>query len=147
HAPLPGRRWWPNLRDPLMWKLGLVTGGGSAMYFAVNSFLPVLLTQRGHAGLIAAALAAINLGQIPPTLILMAGARRMGLSKLSYVLIGLVAAAASVGILATHGTLLVICSGVIGFCGGFTITLGLALPALLAPAEDVHRLAGAMLAV
>src|SRR5699024_8431354 len=33
NPPSPARgRWWPDWRDPLLWKLGLVTGGGSAIY-------------------------------------------------------------------------------------------------------------------
>lgn len=146
-APPPAARWWPDWRDPRMWKLGLVTGGGSAMYYAVNGFLPGFLQHAGAAALITPALAAVNLGQIPPTIALLFGAKRIGLSRVTYIVLGVAAAAAALGILLTHGAVLVTCCAVLGMCCGSTITLGLALPALLAPAEDVHRLAGAMLAV
>lgn len=146
-APAPAARWWPDWRDGRMWKLGLVTGGGSAMYYAVNGFLPGFLEHAGTSALITPALAAVNLGQIPPTIVLLFGARRVGLSRGTYIVLGLVAAAAAVGIVTTHGVALVACCAIIGMCCGSTITLGLALPALLGDAGDVHRLAGAMLAV
>src|SRR6476661_1465193 len=39
-APL---RWWPNWRDPLIWKLGIALGAANAMYFTANAFLPDFL--------------------------------------------------------------------------------------------------------
>src|SRR6185312_14641001 len=40
------RRWWPDWRNMLIWRLGLMLGTVNAMYFATNAFIPDYL--RGH---------------------------------------------------------------------------------------------------
>ena len=39
-APVAGRRWWPDWRRPLIWRLGLILGSVNATYFVTNAFLP-----------------------------------------------------------------------------------------------------------
>src|SRR5262249_31334236 len=53
-------RWWPDWTSGLLWRLGLVFGGITSIYFTTNGFLPVYLTSTGHADLIGSALTAIN---------------------------------------------------------------------------------------
>src|SRR3954447_1046495 len=33
----PAQRWWPDWRDPLIWRLGIVLGSVNAMYFSANA--------------------------------------------------------------------------------------------------------------
>ncbi len=44
-APIAGRRWWPDWRRPLIWRLGLILGSVNAMYFVTNAF-PARLRRR-----------------------------------------------------------------------------------------------------
>ncbi len=46
------RRWWPDWRQPLIWRLGLILGSVNAMYFVTNAFLPDYVTAAGRPDLI-----------------------------------------------------------------------------------------------
>ena len=71
------QRWWPDWRDPLIWRLGIALGSVNAMYFSANAFLPDYLHHIGRADLVSAALTALNVGQIPASLLLLAVAGRL----------------------------------------------------------------------
>jgi CP family cyanate transporter-like MFS transporter len=42
------RRWWPDWRDTLIWRLGIMLGTINATYFATNAFLPDYLRGNGQ---------------------------------------------------------------------------------------------------
>ena len=46
-APVGGRRWWPDWRRPLIWRLGLILGSVNATYFVTNAFLPDYMIADG----------------------------------------------------------------------------------------------------
>ena len=46
------RRWWPDWRSGLIWRLGLMFGGNNATYFAANGFIPDYLHHIGRPELI-----------------------------------------------------------------------------------------------
>ena len=80
-APAPAQkapqRWWPDWNDPLIWRLGIALGVANAMYFTANAFLPDYLHHLGRADLVSAALTALNVGQIPASLLLLAVAGKL----------------------------------------------------------------------
>jgi CP family cyanate transporter-like MFS transporter len=47
--------WWPDWRSPITWRLGIISGGCSSIYFTTNAFLPDLLRGLGRAELLNAA--------------------------------------------------------------------------------------------
>ncbi len=63
-APAVQRRWWPDWRDPLIWRLGLILGSVNTAYFVTNAFLPDYVTAAGRPDLVAPALTAINLAPV-----------------------------------------------------------------------------------
>ncbi len=65
------RRWWPDWRRPLIWKLGLILGSVNATYFVSNAFLADYMTVDGRPDLISSALTAINLGQLPAAFLML----------------------------------------------------------------------------
>ena len=141
------QRWWPDWSDPLIWKLGIALGSANAMYFTTNAFLPDYLHHLGRADLVSPALTALNVGQIPASLILLAIAGRIERSIWPHILCGAVAIAAMTGIIMLPGPGIVVCAGVVGFCAASILILMLAMPALLAPQGEVHRVAGAMFTI
>ena len=141
------RRWWPDWHDPLTWKLGFIAGFASSLYFAVNAFLPDYLRWRGRPDLLGPALAALNWVQIPASLLMLAFASRLTLKRWPFVALASLAIVAIAGLLAMPDGWIVGWAGLIGFCNAFLLILTLALPPLLGKAEDVHRLAAAMLAI
>ena len=82
--PRASRRWMPDFRNPLIWRIGLLLGSVNATYFALNGFLPDYLTHTGRPDLINAALTALNLGQLPASFLLLASADRMVRTVWSY---------------------------------------------------------------
>ena len=71
------RKWWPDWRSPLTWRLGLMFGANNATYFAANAFIPDYMHHIGRPDLISAALSALNIGQLPASFILLGVAGRL----------------------------------------------------------------------
>jgi MFS transporter, CP family, cyanate transporter len=146
-APKAPPRWWPDWRDPLIWKLGLALGAANAMYFTTNAFLPDYLHHLGRGDLVSAALTALNVGQIPASFLLLAIAHRIERSIWPHIVCGATAMAAVAGIMVLPPAGVVACAAVVGFCASAILILMLAMPALLAPPGEVHRVAGAMFTI
>ena len=79
----PRRRWWPDWRNHLIWRLGFMLGTVNAVYFSTNAFLPDYLRAHGQGEWISAALSALNMGQLPASFLLLAiaGASAPSLSR------------------------------------------------------------------
>lgn len=136
HSP---RRWMPDWRRGLVWRLGILFCCINAIYFAVNAFIPIYLTSHGRADLISATLTALNFGQIPASLLLLGGARRLERRAWAYVASGLVSFAAVVALAFAIGPLTPLWAGILGFSDAAALILGLTLPPLLCAPEDVAR--------
>jgi CP family cyanate transporter-like MFS transporter len=141
------RRWWPDWNDPLIWKLGLMLGAVNAMYFGTNAFIPDYLTRTGQAEWISATLTALNVGQLPASFVLLGVAGRLERAAWPYVVCGVVSIAAMIGMLAGTGMLVVASAATLGCFVAATLILALALPPLLAPPDDVHRVTAAMFTI
>jgi CP family cyanate transporter-like MFS transporter len=148
HGPLSGpRRWWPDWGDPLTWKLGLMSGFASSLYFATNAFLPDYLSDRGRADLLGPSLSALNWVQIPASILLLVFAERLTRRRWPFIALSSTATTAVLGLLFMSDAWFVAWSGVLGFCNAFMLILTLALPPLIARPEDVSRLSAAVLAI
>jgi CP family cyanate transporter-like MFS transporter len=141
------RRWWPDWRDKRTWQLGLAQGGGSALYFGCNAFIPDYLHAIGQPDLVNACLTALNAGQLPASLLLLVVARHLAGRKEPLVAAALVAFLCLAGLLAPVPAVMIASAAVMGFAAAFVLILTLALPPMLAPADDVHRLSAGMLAI
>ncbi|HMK81978.1 MAG TPA: MFS transporter [Xanthobacteraceae bacterium] len=140
-------RWWPDWRDPLIWKLGIALGAANAMYFTANAFLPDYLHHLQRPDLVSAALTALNIGQIPASLLLLAIAGRLERRAWPLVICGAASLAAIIGIGVLPVDGVVICAAVLGSFNAAVLILMLALPPLLAPPQDVHRVSAAMFTI
>jgi CP family cyanate transporter-like MFS transporter len=141
------RKWWPDWRNMLIWRLGIMLGTINAVYFATNAFLPDYLRSIGQGEWISAALTALNLGQLPASFILLAVAGRLERAAWPYVSCGLLCVLATGGIVFGSGVTIIIAAAVIGFAAAGILILVLALPPLLSPPDDVHRVTAAMFTI
>ena len=141
------QRWWPDWHDPLIWRLGIALGVANAMYFTANAFLPDYLHHLGRADLVSAALTALNVGQIPASLLLLAVAGKLERAIWPHIVCGAGALAAVIGIVLLPGHGIVACAAILGFFNAAILILMLAMPPLLAPPEDVHRVSAAMFTI
>lgn len=147
NAAIVRRRWWPDWNSPLIWRLGIMLGTTNATYFATNAFIPDYLRLNGQSEWISPALTALNLGQLPASLLLLAVAGRLERKIWPYVACGVVCAAATAGIVYGTGPWIVVSAALQGFGGAAILILALALPPLLSPPEDVHRTTAAMFTI
>ena len=135
--------WWPNWKDPLIWRLGMIFGSVNALYFGTNAFLPDHLKASNGAHLIDGALFALNLGQLPASLIILAISKRLERRLWPYLACALLAMASMAGMVFMVGAATLVWAGLFGFAMGAAFTLGLALPPLLCEPRDVGRVSAA----
>jgi CP family cyanate transporter-like MFS transporter len=141
------RRWWPDWRDPLTWRLGLLSGYASSLYFCNNAFLPDYLAARGRTDLLNPALSALNWVQMPASVLMLMYAQRLTMKRWPFLALQAASIAALLGLLGMGDAWIVAWAGVIGFCNAFLLILTLALPPLLSKPHDVHRLSAAMITI
>jgi CP family cyanate transporter-like MFS transporter len=142
-----GRLWWPDWRDAQTWQVGLILGGGSSIYFAANAFIPDYLHATGADNLIGACLTSLNAGQLPASFLVMGFPERITGKKAPLVALSLVSLGALGMLLLPIPWVQVLGAGILGFAAAFGLILTLALPPVLAPAADVHRLSAGMFAI
>jgi len=141
------RRWWPDWRSLLIWRLGFMLGTVNAIYFSTNAFIPDFLRAHGLAEWISPALTGLNAGQLPASFILLAFASRLELKVWPIVACGLLCVLATAAIVFGSGPVVVAGAGVLGFSAAAILVLVLALPPLLAHPDDVHRVTAAMFTI
>ena len=141
------RLWWPNWRNKQIWQLGFLLGSVNSVYFCSNAFIPGYLIEAGRPDLVAGALTALNLGQLPASFVLLATSRRIERRAWPFILCGTAMVACLGGIATTASLSTVMFSGVLGFLGAVVLTLSFALPPLLCAPADVARMTAAMLTI
>ena len=141
------RRWWPDWRNGLIWRLGIMLGTVNATYFASNAFIPDYMRSTGQGDWISATLSGLNIGQLPASFLLLAVAGRLERKAWPYVVCGLLCVISTAGIVFASGALVVAAAALQGFAGAAILILALALPPLLSPADDVHRVTAAMFTI
>jgi CP family cyanate transporter-like MFS transporter len=145
-VPAP-KRWWPDWKSGLLWRLGLMLGGVNSAYFSTNAFLPDYLNHLGYGSLIGPALVALNVGQLPASFLLLAIAERVERHAATYLAFGALTLCGALGIIFGNGAVIVASAALIGFAAAAILILMLALPALLSPPEDVPRTAAGMFTI
>lgn len=146
-GPAPRRRWWPDWSSALIWRLGIMIGTINAIYFSSNAFLPDYLRSTGQGEWISAGLTGLNVGQIPASLILLTTAGRLERKAWPYIVCGLLCLLATGGLVFDKGAWIVAAAALQGFSAAAILILGLALPPLLSPPDDVHRVSAAMFTI
>ena len=140
-------RWWPDWRDRHTWQLGLVQGGGSVLYFGSNAFLPDYLHAIGRLDLLNACLTALNAGQLPASFVLLLLGDRLAGRKAPFIAAALIALLGLAGLFVPVPAVMIAASAVIGCVAALVLILTLALPPLLAPPDDVHRLSAGVMTI
>jgi MFS transporter, CP family, cyanate transporter len=146
-AQAPRRRWWPDWRDARIWQLGFLFGSVNSIYFSTNAFLPEYLAHAGAPELIGSSLSALNIGQLPASLMMLSLTGRLMGRPWAFALAGLLALASVLGILFTTQAWVVFWAGMLGFADAIAFVLILALPPLLSAPDDAHRTAAGMFTI
>jgi MFS transporter, CP family, cyanate transporter len=141
------RRWWPDWKSGLLWRLGVMLGSVNAIYFTTNAFIPDYLHHIGRPDLTSSALSALNVGQLPASFLLLAFASRLERRAWPYMVCGVISLAAVLAIMFGNGLMIVAGAAVLGFAAAGTLVLMLALPPLLTEPDDVHRMSAGMFTI
>jgi MFS transporter, CP family, cyanate transporter len=147
HPASAPARWWPDWRDPQLWRIGLMLGSINSVYFSLNAFLPDFLNRTGRPELISAALTALNLGQLPASFLLLASAERLVRQAWPYAVCGLACLICTIAIVYGNGFTIITASAVAGFFGAGILVLILALPPLISVPGDVARTSAGMFTI
>ncbi len=140
----PRARWWPDWRNPLTWRYGLIFACISALYWGTNAFIPDFLHQSRRPELVAPTLAALNAAQLPPSIVAVIWPRRLVGRRWPFLLGGAGMMAGLLGLVAMPGIWPVFWAAELGVVSGLVFVCVLALPPLLAAPADVARLSAAM---
>jgi CP family cyanate transporter-like MFS transporter len=141
------RQWWPDWKNPLIWLLGLTFGANNSLYYGTNAFLPDYLASAGRADLIGPALGLMNGCQFVASILLLATADRLQNRVWPYLVFGPAAFFGVVGIVLGDGLWVVAGAALVGFSLAITFVVTLALPPVLSPPGDVHRMSAGMFTV
>jgi MFS transporter, CP family, cyanate transporter len=137
-APMP-RKWLPDWHIGLVWRLGALFCCVNSIYFSANAFLPIYLASVDRPDLITGALLALNLGQLPASLLLLGFAGKLERRTWPYLASGAVSLLSLFGIVLMVGPATLFWAGLLGFSDAVALILGLTLPPLLCRPEDVAR--------
>jgi CP family cyanate transporter-like MFS transporter len=140
----PPRKWLPDWHIGLVWRLGALFCCVNSIYFSANAFLPIFLASKGRPDLISHALLALNLGQLPASLLLIAVAGRLERRAWPYIASGVASLASLVGLMSSVGPATIAWAALLGFSDAAALILGLTLPPLLCRPEDVARTSAGM---
>jgi len=138
-AGTPRPLWIPDWRKPTTWRLGLTLGTASAAYFGLNAFIPDYMRSIHQPELITPSLTCLNLFQLPASFVVGGFSRQILGRRWPFVATGLVTLAAMAAFIVVPGIWKAIAVGVVGYASAQVFMQVLALPPLLARADDVHR--------
>jgi MFS transporter, CP family, cyanate transporter len=145
--PVTPARWWPDWKQSLLWRIALVFASVTSTYFGCNAFVPGYLTGAGRPDLISATLTALNIGQLPVSVLLLAIAGRLTGRAWPLMLAGVVAITCVIGIVTSASSWTVAWAAILGGTLAAALTMALSLPALLSTPADVARLSAGVFTV
>ena len=142
-GPRPRSRWWPEWDDAVTWRVGLLQGGGSVVYFGTNAYLSTELHATGHGSLVAACLGALNSSQLLASVVVALLARTKARPRSVLAACGIAALLGLAALVCAPSSLAIAGCALIGISSAICFVVSLALPPLLVPPEEVHKMAAA----
>ena len=127
--------------------LGILLGGGSLIYFNMNSWIAVYNTATHQAGMTSLALGVLNVAQLPVSLGVTFFAQWLAGRRAPFIVSGIICGIAITGWVLTPAALEPWWAAMLGGSSALVFTLGIALPPLLAGQNEVARLTGITLSL
>jgi CP family cyanate transporter-like MFS transporter len=146
-AATPARCWWPDWKDPLVWLLGFTFGCNNAAFYGANAFLPDYLASIGRSDLTGATLGWMNFAQLVASFVLLATADKLQQRVWPYLVFGSGTLVGVLGLALGSGIWIIVAGALLGFSLAVTFVVTFALPPVLSPPGDVHRLSAGMFTV
>lgn len=127
--------------------LGILLGGGSLIYFNMNSWIAVYNQATHQAGMTSLALGVLNVAQLPVSLGVTFFAQWLAGRRSPFIIAGIICGIAITGWVFTPAALEPLWAAFLGGSSALVFTLGIALPPLLASQNEVARLTGITLSL
>jgi CP family cyanate transporter-like MFS transporter len=133
-------RWLPDFRDGRVWKIGVFQSAASLTYFGANTFIPDFLHAAGRPELVGPSLAALNIGQLPASLVMGVVPLRVLAQRRTSILVALLVVGGLAGFVFDPRPVVAIAAATtFGFAAAYVLAFSFALPAFLAHGSDVAR--------
>lgn len=139
----PGRI---GLRSWRVWQSSLLLGGGSLLFFGLDTWIPVYYHHLGRSDG-SLALAVLTLAQLPASLALTAWGQHIAGRPIGFVLAGGTASVALIAWFIAPVGWDVVLAGIAGAASAAIFILGLSLPPYLASGAGVAQVSGIMLGI
>ncbi len=127
--------------------LGILLGGGSLIYFNMNSWIAVYNQATHQAGMTSLALGVLNVAQLPVSLGVTFFAQWLAGRRSPFIVSGIICGIAITGWVLTPAAWEPWWAALLGGSSALVFTLGIALPPLLASQNEVARLTGITLSL
>ncbi len=137
-------RWQAGWKTWRGWRMGLLLGSGSLVYFAMNTWIPNYEKAIGRGAEYPAALNLLNGMQLPASILIVIFARFIAGRRWPFIVSGVLCVLGIFGWLFIP-TASLFWVGLLGFGSSAVFLLGLALPGLLAPEAEVAGYTGLLL--
>jgi CP family cyanate transporter-like MFS transporter len=139
-VPAEPPRWLPDFRDRRVWMIGVFQSAASLTYFGANTFIPDYLHAAGRPELVGPALASLNIGQLPASLVMgLVPLRILALPRTSLLMALLVLGGLAGFIFDPRPLVTMAAATAFGFAAAYVLAFSFALPAFLARGPDVAR--------
>ena len=139
-GPSTSPQWLPSLRDPLMWKLGLLLAGSASMFFGTNAYMASVLEQRGEIERLDKALFWFNIAQVAASLAMLRFARYWVARRRPVVFNACAGTLSLFGFILLEGWPGVTFAVLMSFFAGILLILIVALPPQLVDSAHAGRL-------
>lgn len=132
--------WWPDWHDPMTWRIGIMQGGISVLYFGLNAYIPDFFHAVGRPWMAAPAIAALNVMQLPGSFATLFVAQRLA-GRPHFFIAVLLAAIPGLGFLiAGPDWLAIVGVSIFGCTSAIGLSMIIALAPMVADQRNVHRL-------
>ena len=133
-------QWLPRLRDPLMWKLGLLLAGTASLFFGTNAYMASILEQRGELARLDTTLFSFNFAQVAASALMLWMARHWVGRRGPILWSAGLSVAAMLGFILVEGWVGVAFAVGMSFFAGILLILIVSLPPHLVPSAEAGRL-------
>jgi MFS transporter, CP family, cyanate transporter len=132
--------WWPDWRDPMTWRIGIMQGGISVLYFGLNAYIPDFFHAVGRPWMSAPSIAALNVMQLPGSFATVLFAHRLA-GRREFFIAVLLAAIPGLGFLiAGPDWLALVGVSIFGCTSAIGLSMIIALAPMVTDQRNVHRL-------
>lgn len=135
-----GTEWLPRLRDPLMWKLGLLLAGTASLFFGTNAYMASVLEDRGELDRLDTTLFCFNFAQVAAATLMLWMARHWVGRRDPILWSAGLSVATMAGFLLIQGWVGVAFAVMMSFFAGILLILIVALPPQLVSSAEAGRL-------